>query len=97
MDYKEAKQKSEKILVKGDNAYQYNESQAKFAKDIIGKSFVTKAGKVVEVVEHTSNYTDDKGRLHNNNNLIIKMGNNYDAVAGVWFIAHIERGSFKAI
>lgn len=85
MTYEEAQAKSQKVLVKGDHTY--NLAQSKMMKDeIIGKSFKTKAGKVVDVVEHTDN-----------NNIIIKIADNYDAVAGVWFIAHIERGSFSKI
>lgn len=85
MTYEEAKIKAQKILVKGDHTY--NSARSEMMRDeIIGKSFETRSGKIVEVLEHTDN-----------NNIIIKSGEVYDAVAGVWFIAHIERGSFEAI
>jgi hypothetical protein len=84
MTYEEAQNKARKVLVKD---YTYNLAQSQMMKEeIIGKTFKTKAGKVVEVVEHTDN-----------NNVIIKIGNEYDAVAGVWFIAHVERGSFSPV
>jgi hypothetical protein len=83
MTYEEAKIKAQKVLVKCDHTYNFAQS-AMLKNEIIGQNFKTKSGKVVEVVEHTDN-----------NNIIIKIGDAYDAVAGVWFIAHVERGSFE--
>lgn len=85
MTYGEAKNKAEKVLVKGDHTYNFAQSEM-MRDQIIGKTFETKSGKIIEVVEHADN-----------NNIIIKAGDNYDAAAGVWFIAHIERGSFTAV
>lgn len=85
MTYEEAKTKAQKVLVKGDHTY--NLAQSAMMKDeIIGQSFKTKSGKIIDVIEHT-----------NNNNIIFKLGDAYDAVAGVWFIAHVERGSFSPV
>jgi hypothetical protein len=79
----EAQTKATKQLVQGD--YTYNFAQSAMIKDeIIGKSFVTRSGKVIEVTEHVNTF----------NNLIFRVGNEYDACAGVWFISHVERGSF---
>jgi hypothetical protein len=83
MTYDEAKTKAEKVLVKGDHTYNFAQSEM-MRDNIIGQMFETKSGKIVEVLEHTSN-----------NNIIIKSGDAHDAVAGVWFISHIERGSFS--
>jgi hypothetical protein len=84
MTYEEAKIKAQKVLVKNET-HLYNEAQSRMMKDdVIGHQFETRASKIVEVVEHTDN-----------NNIIIKIGDAYDAVAGTWFIAHIERGSFE--
>jgi hypothetical protein len=85
MTYDEAKVKSENVLVKGDHTY--NMAQGSMMKnEIVGATFETKSGKLVEVLEHTGK-----------NNIIIKSNGEYDAVAGVWFISHIERGSFKKL
>lgn len=85
MTKNEAKAKATKVLVQGDHTY--NLAQARVMKDeVIGQTFLTKAGKPVKVIEHTDN-----------NNIIIKMGNEYDAVAGVWFISHIILGSFSPV
>jgi hypothetical protein len=83
MTLDEAKTKATKQLVQG--SYTYNFAQSQMVKDeIIGKSFVTRSGKVIEVTEHVNTF----------NNLIFRVGNEYDACAGVWFIAQVERGSF---
>ena len=83
MTYDEAKTKAQKVLVKGDHTYNFAQSEM-IRDEIIGQNFGTKSGKLVEVLEHTDN-----------NNIIIKANGEYDAVAGVWFIAHVERGSFE--
>jgi hypothetical protein len=83
--YEEAKAKAEKILVKGDHTYNFAQSEM-MRDEIIGSTYETRSGKLVKVLEHTDN-----------NNIIIKSGDAYDAVAGVWFIAHIERGSFEKV
>jgi hypothetical protein len=82
MTYDEAKAKAQKVLVKGDHTYNFAQS-AMMKDEIIGNTFETRSGKLVEVLEHTDN-----------NNIIIKANGEYDAVAGVWFISHINRGSF---
>lgn len=82
MTYDEAKTKAQKVLVKGDHTYNFAQS-AIMKDEIIGSTYETRSGKLVEVIEHTDN-----------NNIIIKANGEYDAAAGVWFIAHIERGSF---
>lgn len=85
MKLSEAQTKAQKVLVKGDHTYNF--AQSKMMKDeIIGQTFETRSGKLIEVVEHIDN-----------NNIIIKANGEYDAVAGVWFIAHIERGSFEKV
>ena len=83
MTYEEAKTKAQKTLVKGDDSIDV--TRAESAKETTGSTYETQAGKIIEVVEWI-------GR-----NYIIKIGKEYDAVAVVWFLGHINRGSFTKI
>jgi hypothetical protein len=85
MTLSEAQTKATKQLVQG--SYTYNLAQSAMIKnEIIDKSFVTRSGKIIEIVEHVNTF----------NNLIFKVAGEYDACAGVWFIAQVERGSFTS-